>query len=131
MQFAFSVGFQISIFLLIRLLVMALFKDNAGVDGVIRLSENLRMYTYYPLLTFLHWALFVLLLWRIIMNWNRTPEILRLSFSLLFPVLMVVYLVAGFSFEVRVFAEVYPITTVILWMPKETIINSQQAILER
>lgn len=117
-----GVGFQISVFILIRIWIAILFKDNIGVDGVIRPIENLRLYTYYPLLTFIHWGIIALVTWRIVRKWKTVPQILRISFTILFPLLMGVYIIAGFSFETRIFAEVYPIAFNILWLPDHNII---------
>lgn len=117
--FLLGIGFQVLTFILIRIWLTMLFKDNIGVHGVIRPLENLRLYTYYPLITFIHWMIIILIIWQIVRKRRTTPQILNLSFFILFPLLMGVYIVAGFSFEVRIFAEVYPIAFSILWLPND------------
>ena len=120
--FILGIGFQILIFVPIRIWLTMLFKDNVGVDGVIRPIENLRLYTYYPLITFIHWAIILLIIWQIVRKWKMSPKILRIAFIILFPLLMGAYIVAGFSFEVRIFAEVYPIAFSILWLPNDSVV---------
>jgi hypothetical protein len=62
-----------------------------------------------PFWTFVHWGIFAMLTWRCVRTWKMLPPFVRLCAAMLFPFLMAFYLVLGWAFEVRVFAEGYAV----------------------
>jgi hypothetical protein len=108
-RFWLAAGFQGAAFLAIRMWLMWLFRDNPGVDAMIRPLENLQLFMLQPFWTFVHWGIFAMLTWRCVRTWRRMPPFLRLCAAMLFPFLMAFYLVLGWAFEVRVFAEGYAV----------------------
>lgn len=102
-----GMAWQASVFVIVRLGLMWLYRGNAGADVLFRLHENLEMFTFYPPLTVLHWAGFAWICWRVSRSWKLAHPLLRTAWLVLFPILLAEYLVVGFAFEVRVFAEVW------------------------
>lgn len=97
------------IFVVIRIQLMWLFADKAGSAFWFQPRENLEAFLRVPWLGAVHWAVFALIIWLCVRNWQRKPVFLRTAFTVLMPVSLVLYVVLGNAFEVRVFAEVFPV----------------------
>jgi hypothetical protein len=101
-------AYQLSVWGATRFFVTWMYGGNAGQDVYFRLWENLRLFSVYPPLTVLHWAAFAWVTWRVVRGWKLMPALVRCAWLVLFPMLMAEYIFAGFAFEVRVFAEAWP-----------------------
>jgi hypothetical protein len=106
---------QLVIFMATRAGIMALFADHPGDNILIRPIENIQLFLQSPAWGLAHWALITLVLWLCLRRWRSAHSLLRTAFLVMAPALLVLYLVAGWAFEVRVFAEVYPVIWAILW----------------
>ena len=109
-----GVAYQGFVFVSIRLLLMAVFADNAGVPVLFRAWENLADYIKYPWRSLLFFAGVLIIVWVCMRNWHEKPVLLRTAFVVFAPVLMVLYVLFGWAFEIRVFAEVYPVMWVMV-----------------
>ena len=105
---------QIYIYGVITYPLRVMFQYNPGVVVLIEPMQNLQRYATHPLQTLLYVGVLGIVLWRVFRNWNSKPFSLRLAFVVMFPVLFVLYLVCGQSFEVRVFWEVYPLIVLLV-----------------
>ncbi len=93
----------------IRWWVVQLYASNPGVDFMWRPIENLRLFGEHPLWTIFHWWIFAAIVWTFLRRRNLVPPFVRCAFLVLFPVMLVNYLLLGWSFEVRVFWEIVPV----------------------
>jgi hypothetical protein len=109
-----SVLFQIVIYLIIRFFLMYYFRNNPGSLIYIRPVENLHLFFSNPLATLSFAIITALILYGVIHRWKNKPIFLRTAFLVFFPTLTILYLVAGVSFEIRVFVEVYPIVFLLI-----------------
>lgn len=50
----------------------------------------------------------------LIQNWNTKPLFLRTAFVVLAPIFLVLFWIAGFSFEYRTFGEIYLLSVCLL-----------------
>jgi hypothetical protein len=107
-----GIALQALIFVVIRVQLMLLFAGTPGVDFMARPLGNWEAFVRVPWLGALHWVLFTLIVWLCVRNWQRKPVFLRTAFAVLMPVSLVMYVILGNAFEVRVFAEVFPVAWV-------------------
>jgi hypothetical protein len=108
MPFIKALLFQVAFFVMIKLALSWVFKDNPGTVMAFHLPRHLRVYRQYPLLT-LSYTL-VLLFIAVLMFYKREekPEFLLYGTLMIIP-LYILYLLGGWPYEIRVFYEVYPI----------------------
>jgi hypothetical protein len=99
----------------IRYVLMAIYAGNPGMAMLVRPLENLHDFLFYPGRSVLHWAVIGVVTWLCLRRWTDQPRILQVAFLVLAPTLMVLYLMLGWAFELRVFAEIYPVVWVMLW----------------
>lgn len=104
------------IFVLIQLTLRIVFQENDGLISWIEPAFNLLRFKNNPVRTLVHGSITLVLLWLACRDWIRKPYYLRLAFVSLAPPLVLMYLVFGQAFEVRVFWEIYPIL-VLLMLP--------------
>jgi len=109
----FGICAQALIFVDVRVMVMRLFANSPGSVLWFRPLENVEKFAAQPWLSVLHWGGFALVLWLCLRNWNRKPLLLRTAFAVLMPILLVLYVFLGNAFELRVFAEVFPVAWVL------------------
>ena len=105
-------GSQVLIFLAIRLAITTIYVDAPGSTMLIRPIENIQIFLQSPMWSLVHWTLFALVLWLCARQWKNTPRILRVAILVMMPALLLMYLVLGYSYEIRVFAEIYPVVWV-------------------
>lgn len=108
-QWIYGAIYQTIVFLLIRMALMVLYAHNVGIPFLFRLPENIQDFAIHPWLSLVHWFVFVLVAWLCTRDWHAKPILLRSAFTVLVPSLLVLYLLFGWAFELRVFAEVYPV----------------------
>lgn len=105
---------QGAMFLSIQSLIRIHYATYVGQESHIQLSENLNMFSHNLVLTVSLITGFAIILGLLVMNWSNRPKFLRVAFLTLFPILFVLYLVFGYGYEVRVFAEIFPIVWLLL-----------------
>lgn len=111
----FGLGYQGVVFGVVRLFLVTHFADLPGGDFLFRPLENLYQFLMVPLLTATHLCVFIAVTWLCLRNWKMKPSLLRTSFLILATSITMLYLVFGWAFEVRVFAEVFPIAWALCW----------------
>lgn len=102
-----ALGYQGYLFMVIRICLMVIFANNPGVAMLIRPIENLRLFAAEPGWAVVHW-----IIWGAILVSGfrfHVPGVARVAFWVLMPALTLMYLVMGVSFEIRVFAELFPV----------------------
>jgi hypothetical protein len=102
-------GSQVLLILAIRLIIVTIYADAPGVDMLVRPIENLQVFVGMPVFAIVHWAGFVTVIWLCARRWRNTPRILQVAILVMMSSLMLMYLILGYAFEIRVFAEVYPV----------------------
>jgi hypothetical protein len=110
-----GVLYQATAFIAIRVLVMIAYADLPGVVMLVRPIENLQLFAEHLVGSIVHWMGFAGLTWLCVRQWHRKPLILRQAFLVFGPLLMLMYLVLGVSFEIRVFAELYPVVFALIY----------------
>jgi len=108
-----GIALQALIWVLVRIQVMVWFAARDGVEFLYLPLENVAAFMRVPWQGAVHWAGFALVIWLCLRHWQRKPALLRTAFAVLMPALLVFYLVLGVAFEVRVFAEVFPVVWVL------------------
>lgn len=111
--------YQVAAYMLIRMVVMWVYADNPGVPFLFRPVANIQFFLAVPRLSAIHWAGFVVVTWLCLRNWTAKPWILRCAFAVLSPSLLLFYLMFGWAFEIRVFAELYPVAFALAVYPVE------------
>ena len=100
---------QAALFVVIRLTSMTIYADNPGVDMLVRPIQNLAVFANSPAGCLLHWLGFTIVILVCLKNWRSSARILQVSFLVLAPALTIMYLILGYSFEIRVYAEIYAV----------------------
>jgi hypothetical protein len=90
------------------------FADNSGLSQWIEPLENLKKFWDSPWRTAVHFLISTIILFRIAMRADYQPLYFQRVFIVLTPIFLVLYLVFGQSFEVRVFFEIWPILATLM-----------------
>lgn len=114
-KYAALIVAQLVLFLGARIWIMTMFASHPGDSVFIQPIENLQRFLEYPLASTVHWLLFALVLWLCARRWRSAPRFLQVALLVMLPVQLILYLVIGWAFEIRVFAEVFPVVWVALW----------------
>lgn len=112
-DWSMGVGYQVLAFAIVRLSLMAIFADSPGMPFLFRLQENIADHLKYPGRSLLFLAGVLITVWLCARHWYTKPLLLRTAFVVLAPALMALYLLFGWAFELRVFAELYPVVVVL------------------
>jgi hypothetical protein len=105
--------YQVLIYGIIRVLLVYSFADVPGLPFWFRPLENLSLYASAPVKTQLFLLATLLIAWIVSMKWSRAPSLMRVAFAVFTPALVIMYLVAGVTFEIRVFVELLPVIAII------------------
>jgi len=108
-RYLFGLIYQGAVFTGIRLMIMKIFEGNAGQLIYFQPWHILKEHADHPIMLFLLMVLIALTWHRVSRQWKENPEFLRSALFVLLPLQVILYLMAGKAFEVRVFAEVYPV----------------------
>jgi len=108
-------GCQIFLFLTIRTGLMVIFASAGGAPFWLRPRENVLFFLQIPWLCGLHWLGVCFVLWSCLRRWQDKPRLLRSAFVVMASALMALYLFFGWAFEVRVFAELFPVVWLMVW----------------
>lgn len=104
---------QIIIYAVVFLAVRIAFRDTPGREFFDALLYNLRIYASVPVLTAILVDVFLAVFLVVNHKWERAPYLMRTAFLVFAPILTIMYLFIGVSFEVRVFIELLPVIIVI------------------
>jgi len=104
-----AVGYQALVFLGIRIFLFLHFASSPGEPFWFRPVENLQMYIDSPVQSIMYLLGTFLVMWVCLRRWKQQPALLRIAFAVMAPCLAILYLIFGYTFEVRAFAEVYPV----------------------
>jgi hypothetical protein len=114
-HYVLGVGYQCLVFALLRWTIVTTYAGNGGAPfyfwpgRVLYGYENQMLGTITLLVSC---AVFGYFVYR---NWRSKPAFLRAAFLILFPLLLIMHLTMGMAFEIRVFAEVFPVAWALLW----------------
>ena len=114
-DYIFGLIYQVIIYFSIRLFLMFIFRNNPGFPMYYRLIENFQLYYSEPIKTIIFAAVVLIIFIFVVYRWSTKPEFLRVGLQVFFPVLFILYIFLGVSFEFRVFIEVYPILILLIW----------------
>lgn len=108
---------QVYLYVLITFALRFIFASTSGSDMWIEPIKNILKFVNQPYRSLLHLLGTLGVLWWMSRDWKQKPKYLRSAFSLLAPTLLVMYVVLGQAFEIRVFWELSPLV-IILSLPK-------------
>lgn len=106
--------YQIFIWTLVRAILIQVWEDAPGNGFSFNFMHNLELYWQYPWASLFHWAIIGLVFWLCLRDLTNKPPILQDTFLIWAPLMLVAYMLIGWSFEVRFFAELYPIVVAML-----------------
>lgn len=106
---------QALLLVLVRLTITTLYASNPGASMRFEPLSNFQHFLQDPLLSLSDLVMLALVLWMCARRWKEAPQLLRVALVVMLPLQLVLYLVLGNSFEIRVFAEVYPVVWAMLW----------------
>ncbi|MEO7839180.1 MAG: hypothetical protein ABIU06_07510 [Anaerolineales bacterium] len=107
-QYCFGVIYQGLAYLLIKIAIMAAYSSVPGTSLQWRPMEVIKGYVdkpvWFAVVMFIFFCAFIVIALR---RWSDKPLFLRVAFSTIFPVQLILHIFAGYAYEIRVFAEVF------------------------
>ncbi len=121
-QYLLGVLYQGIAYVVVKILIMAAYAGVPGTPAQWRPLEVLKGYidkpVWFAVLFFLFFCILIAIaLWR----WNEKPLFLRVAFITIFPIQLILHIFLGYSYEIRVFAEVFPIMLLLCTWSIQTI----------
>jgi hypothetical protein len=113
-EYLFGLGCQGVAFIGVRLFITMLYADNPGRPVWFGPLQVLADYLAQPLQSLALIGLCVLIGCFVARHWARKPLFLRWALIVILPLQIVLHLALGMAFEIRVFAEVFPVVWVLL-----------------
>lgn len=110
-QFAFV---QVICFFFIQFSIRLYFETAPGSNYWLSFQSNLKNYADNFALLFFFFSVAVIYFVAVSKQWMYKSPILRLAFIVLFPILLFLHILFGQPFEFRTFAEVFPISFILL-----------------
>ncbi|RPI93357.1 MAG: hypothetical protein EHM40_10115 [Chloroflexi bacterium] len=109
-HYFFGLLYQGLAYTVVKITTMILYRDVPGTVLSLNPVGVLRGYVdqpvWFAVLLFVFFCLFlVIAIWQ----WNAKPGFLRAAFITLFPALLLLHILMGYPYEIRVFAEVFPV----------------------
>ncbi len=109
-QYCLGVLYQGLAYLIVKMLIMGFYANVPGTPMQWRPLEVIQGYVDKPVLFAVFFLIFFLaLLVLSVRQWNDKPMFLRVAFGTIFPVQLILHIFLGYSYEIRVFAEVFPV----------------------
>ena len=105
---------SVLMFITIHIILRITFADVPGSTAWISPLENLVTFWQSPLRTLLHFVVTVVILLRIVKRADYQPLYFQRAFVVLAPIFVILYLVFGQAFELRVFWELFSILSILL-----------------
>jgi hypothetical protein len=125
-EFAILLGAQLAEFLILRAILLYVYRANPGVTIFWSYRYHLDQYTSYPftlLFTLILLGAIVVLMAK---DWHKKPVFLR-SASVVFPFTVVLFFLAGMPMEFRVFLDILPVFGSLFFFPH----NAPQELEEK
>jgi hypothetical protein len=111
-----GIEYQCLAFGLTRWAVTTIYADNPGEPFYFWPARVLYDYENQLIATILLIVVCAVIAYFVARRWDRKPLFLRYAVLVLFPLLLVMHLTMGMAFEIRVFAEVFPVVWVLYWI---------------
>jgi len=109
-QYCFGVIYQGLAYLIVKIIIMNIYANVPGTPLQWRPLEVITGYVDKPIWFAVFFLIFFLVLLVFsVYQWNDKPMFLRVAFSTIFPVQLILHILLGYSYEIRVFAEIFPI----------------------
>ena len=112
-SFWFYLCYQVGMFVAIRLALILIFADAPGSNFYFRPLENFEMYKTALVTTNFLLLLGIAVLALVRVKWSSAPALARTAFLIFGPMLVILYVFLGVSFEIRVFVELLPAILII------------------
>jgi hypothetical protein len=109
LDYSVMLAFQIGAYAIIQGSLRYIFMDHPGTSADFQPFHNLGVYAGAPVSTLALLTLFAVTLYFVRRGWQGKPLYLRTAFVLLFPLQVLLHLTLGGAFEIRVYAEVFPV----------------------
>ena len=113
--FAFSLDYQWFVFIGGIAAIMYIFQDRLG-SYTFQPLATLQGYAAQPLLTLVLLVLMAGVLYLVGYGWERKPLFLRSAFLVIFPLQVILHILMGMPFELRVFIESLPVMVILAEM---------------
>jgi hypothetical protein len=129
-QYLFGVIYQGLAYLIVKIIIMSIYANVPGTPLQWRPFEVITGYVDKPVWFAVFFLIFFLILLAFsVYQWNDKPMFLRVAFCTIFPVQLILHILLGYSYEIRVFAEIFPIIFMLCAWSIQTI--NHQARLPR
>lgn len=106
---------QVAVYIIIQGFIRWKFQNVPGDSFIFDPMSNFQKH-FSAWVTVVHLAILAMILWLVGKGWAGKPRLLRMTFTFLFPTLFLMYILLGYAFEYRIFAEIYS-TTALLALP--------------
>lgn len=107
--------YQTTVFVALQGLIRIHYSSAVGENFQSNFWSNLQIFYQHPYGTLALLFGAGLLLYFACLHWNQKNSFLKTSLVVLFPVQILLYLLFGRGYEIRVFAEVYPIVALLIY----------------
>jgi hypothetical protein len=109
-QYCFGVIYQGLAYLIVKIIIMNIYASVPGTTLQWRPLEVITGYVDKPVWFAVFFLIFFLALLVLSLHqWNDKPLFLRVAFGTIFPVQLILHILLGYSYEIRVFAEIFPV----------------------
>jgi hypothetical protein len=102
-----------TVFVSIQIVLRLVFLDNIGTSVWITPWQNILEFVHNPLRTLEQFSIITIILFGIFWSWKSHEQRLKVGFLTISSLCLLMYLVVGQAFEVRVLWEVYPLVCVL------------------
>ena len=116
LRYLFSLVYQGSVFVGIRLMIVKLFEGNPGQPFYFQPWQVIEKYWSHPITSLALLMLIALIWYFVARRWREKPAFLRSALAVMLPLQVVLHLAMGAPYEIRVFAEVYPVVWVMMFV---------------
>jgi hypothetical protein len=108
-KYVCGIIYQALVYILIKLCLSHLFAGNGGKPMYFLEYKVFQVYMSNPLLTAGVIFIFVVCMYYVFRNWMEKPLFLRVAFLSIFPVQILLHILLGYAYELRVFIESVPV----------------------
>lgn len=109
-QYFFSIAYQVSVYLIEKAIVQSVFSNNGGRPVYFELFQVISVYAkFWPALLLVAPVGYV-----IAKSWNKVPRFFQIAALTMIPAQILLHLLFGKAFEIRVFAESIPVLMIFL-----------------
>jgi len=114
-DWAGGVAYQGSVFTGIRSMIVKIFEENPGQTFYFQPWQVLTKYWSHPISSLVLFVLVAVTWYFVARRWKEKPVFLRSALAVMFPLQVVLHLALGAPYEIRVFAEVYPVVWLMMF----------------